>query len=129
MYQFLLSLIFMSTYFFKTNILTLYIGKYSIIVLNNNDYMDNFLIIDFIKEDNYQPYTGNLFLKHKYDNQCTYTILTENIKEIYIYDDINYDKNILYLIILILKKKLNNDILRYMYKFLRNGHFQIFNKK
>ena len=119
----------MSTDFFKTNILSLYIGKYSKIVLNNHDNMDNFLIIDYIKENNYQPYTGNLFLKYKYNNQCTYTILTEDIKEIYIYDDINYDKNILYLIILSLKKNLNNDILRYMYKFLKNGHFQIFYKK
>ena len=119
----------MSTYFFKTNTLSSYIGKYSKIVLNNHDNMDNFLIVDFIKEDNYQPYTGNLFLKYKYNDQCTYTILTENIKEIYIYDDINYDKNILYLIILILKKKLNNDMLRYIYRFLKNGHFQIFNKK
>ena len=115
--------------FFKTNILNTYISKHLLIIFDEDENLDNYILENYIPEDDNQPYTGNLFLKHPSNNLCTYTIISENIKEIYVYDDIKYDKHILHYIIYVLNvKKLNKDLIRYIYTFLKNGKYLLYKK-
>ena len=115
----------MSVNFFKTDILNQYIGEYLILKYNDNNVYDNFLLDTFIKETDEQPYTGQLFLKYKFNDICMYTITSEHIKEIYVYD--NFDYNMKKLLIQIgYKNNIDKFIIHYIYLFLINGKIRLY---
>ena len=90
-----------------------------------NDVMNNFILDSFIEETDNQPHTGQIFLKYKFNDICLYTITTDNIKEIYVYD--NFDKKMIMLLIKIgYNYKLDTYLIHYIYKFLINGKMRLY---
>ena len=113
--------------FFKTDTLSSYIGEYLLIKIKNQERFDNFLLEGFIKEEDNQPYTANLFLKHKFHDICVYTITSNSIEQIYVYDIINYDLRIKNLIFKIGdKNNICTEIINYIYDYLRDGKVRIY---
>lgn len=111
--------------FFYKNILESYIGEYLYIKLKDNEKLNYFLLENFIKEDDKQPYTGQLLLKYKYNDTCIYTLTTDNIKEIYVYDVFN--KKMKYLLVKIgYKYNLDKYLIHYIYHFLINGTIKLY---
>lgn len=111
--------------FFYKNILESYIGEYLCIKLKDNEKLNYFLLENFIKEDDKQPYTGQLLLKYKYNDTCIYTLTTDNIKEIYVYDVFN--KKMKYLLVKIgYKYNLEKYLIHHIYQYLINGTIKLY---
>lgn len=115
----------MNTNFFKTDKLNQYIGEYLMIRMNDKNIYNYFYLDSFIQENNNQPYTGQLFLKYKFNDTCMYTITSNVIKEIHVYDNIDYNIKKL-LIQICYKNNIDKYVIYYIYQFLLHGKIRLF---
>lgn len=111
--------------FFKTDKLNSYIGEYLLLKLKDNKSYNYFLLDSFIQEDDNQPYTGQLFVKYKFNDTCLYTFTTDCIQELYVYDV--FDTKMKMLLIQIgYKNNMDCYLIHYVYKFLIDGKIRLY---
>lgn len=112
--------------FFRSDILNKYNGEFLMIKLIDDNVYSYFYLDSFIKKNDEQPHTGQLILKYKFDDICVYNILSEYIKEIHVYDRLDYETKKILLYIGYKKYSIDKYLIQHIYSFLLDGTVKIY---